>query len=292
MTAFLKAHFTARRDSFKLSVDLQGDKGEIVAIVGPNGSGKSSTLHTIAGLIPIDKGSISLNGRTLDDGKRRMPVHLRDCALVFQDHRLFPHMSVIDNVAFSPRTRMKKAKARKVAEEWIDRLSLDELAERNTVDLSGGQHQRIAIARALASEPALLMLDEPLSALDIDATREMRQFLKDTLETFDGVTLIVTHDPTDALALADRILVIEAGGVTQSGSPEALSEHPATRYVAEFVGLNRIEGHAYGNRVQTHTGAEMTVAEPQQGPVALIIHPSAVALHASKPSGSPRNTFP
>jgi molybdate transport system ATP-binding protein len=292
MTASLNAQFAAERDGFKFSIDVRGDKGDIIAIVGPNGSGKSSALHAIAGLVPISEGTISLNGRSLDDGKRRVPVDRRNCALVFQDHRLFPHMSVIDNVAYAPRTRMKKAKARKVAQQWIDRLGLDELTKRNPQDLSGGQHQRIAIARALASDPDLLMLDEPLSALDVDATRVMRQFLKETLSSYDGVTLLVTHDPTDALALADKILVIESGKVSQSGSPTQIKEHPATRYVAEFVGINRLEGQAQGNHVLIHSGAEVTTAEQHEGPVALIIHPSAVALHASQPSGSPRNTFP
>lgn len=292
MNKLLRVQIEIDRGDLKLRIDFDADEGETIAIVGPNGSGKSTLLHCVAGLVVPDHGEIFLGTRALDHDRQRVPAHERCCALLFQNHELFPHLNVLDNVAFSLGVNSSKKASRSKARSWLDKLSLTQLTNSMPSELSGGQTQRVALARALASEPDLLLLDEPLSALDLQATQDLRRLLREILQDFSGVTLFVTHEPSDALALAGRILVLEAGVVTQFGTADELREHPATPYVAEFVGLNRLVGIAHGDHVVLEGSAELTIADDVSGAVAVLIHPRAVAIHTSHPEGSPRNVLP
>jgi molybdate transport system ATP-binding protein len=157
--------------------------------------------------------------------------------------------------------------------------------------LSGGQAQRVALARALASDPAALLLDEPLTALDATTRIEVRRDLRTYLSGFAGPTVLVTHDPVDALALADHVAILEAGRITQTGTISEVASRPRSRYVADLIGTNLVRGEARGTRIETETGTVLTIAEPGQGPVFATVHPSAVALHQREPEGSPRNRW-
>jgi molybdate transport system ATP-binding protein len=201
-------------------------------------------------------------------------------------------MTVIDNVAFGPRCDGKsRAESRAIGRTWLRRFGLEAFADAKPRTLSGGQAQLVALARALASEPKVLLLDEPLAALDagtrIDVRRDLVRFLAD----FDGPTVLVTHDPVDAFVLADRVVVIEHGAVTQQGTIAEISARPASRYVADLVGTNLIRGTADGTTVTTESGVALVIAEPQHGPVLATIAPGAITLHADEPSSSARNRW-
>jgi molybdate transport system ATP-binding protein len=204
-------------------------------------------------------------------------------------------MSARDNVAFGLRARgVSRAAAHDRADEWLDRFGLTDHADARPDALSGGQAQRVALARALATEPGLLLLDEPLAALDATTRVHVRAELRRHLATFAGVRILVTHDPVDALVLADRLVIVEAGRVTQSGTPAQITSHPATRYVADLVGINLLHGRLHGSTVRLDGGAELVVAPPEpvpDGDVALAIRPQAIALYPQRPDGSPRNTW-
>ena len=278
-----------------LEIELDVAEGETVALLGPNGSGKTTALRTLAGLLPIDAGRIELDGEVLDDPVTEawLPPEQRRIAVVFQDYLLFPNLSALDNVAFGLRRMgMQKRQARDIAAGWLERFGLTTHADNRPAHLSGGQAQRVALARALATEPRLLLLDEPLAALDAGTRVEMRSDLRRHLTTFPGIGVLVTHDPVDALALADRVVVLEAGRVVQTGTIPDIAAQPRSRYVAELVGVNLLRGYADGTTVTLTTDGALTIAEPAHGDVWILIHPHAVALHRSRPDGSPRNTWP
>ena len=292
----LDATIDVRLDRFHLDLSLQAADGEVVALLGPNGAGKTTVLRAIAGLQPLDQGSISLDGITLDDpaGDTFVPTSRRPVGVVFQDYLLFPRLTALDNVAFGLRARgMSKADARARAYGWLDRLGIGEHAHAKPRTLSGGQAQRVALARALATEPRLLLLDEPLAALDASSKLQVRTELRRHLATFVGARLLITHDPVDALVLADRLVILEAGRVTQTGTPAEIAARPRSRYVAELVGINLLPGTAIDEHtVRLDTGAELTVADPVPGAdLAIAIRPRAIALHRHRPDGSPRNTW-
>ncbi len=292
----LRADIEVRLGQLDLKLKLTVDDGEVVALLGPNGAGKTTALRAIAGLQPIDAGRISLDGAVLDDPTVDLlvPTAERPIGVVFQDYLLFPRLSALDNVAFGLRARgTPKETARAEARRWLDRFGLGEHAKSKPRALSGGQAQRVALARALATGPRLLLLDEPLAALDASARLEVRTELRRYLATFAGARLLVTHDPVDAIVLADRLVVIEAGRVTQSGTPARVAAHPASRYIAQLVGINLLHGSAAGEHtVRLDSGASLTVADPVPGPdLAVAIRPQAVALHRQEPEGSPRNTW-
>src|SRR5690606_23995610 len=224
-----------------LDVSLRVAAGEVVALLGPNGAGKTTALRALAGLRPLDAGRIALGDTVLDDPAAGVfvPPDRRPVGVVFQDYLLFPHLSVMDNVAFGLRCRgARRAEARRAAVEWLDRVGLAAQAARRPRDLSGGQAQRVALARALAVHPRLLLLDEPLAALDARIRLETRAHLQRRLRDQQAAPLLVTHDPLDAMVLADRVVVVEDGRVVQEGDAAEITRRPRTDYVARLAGLN------------------------------------------------------
>ncbi len=288
----LVAELRVTRGTFRLEFDLTAEPGEVLALLGPNGAGKSTALRALAGLVSLDGGRIDLGGRRLADIGLQLPPHRRPIGVVFQDYLLFPHLTALDNVAFGPRSQGRsKPAARAVAGALLDSVGLAEHAQARPRQLSGGQAQRVALARALAVEPALLLLDEPLAALDARTRLEVRGLLRRRLAAFPGVTVLVTHDPVDAAVLADRVVVIEAGAVVQTGTPAEIARHPATEYVARLVGLNLLTGTADGTVVSLDPVGEVLLAHPARGPVQLAFPPSAVSLFLERPTGTPRNLW-
>ncbi|MBU2662711.1 ABC transporter ATP-binding protein [Actinoplanes bogorensis] len=286
----LAASITVRRDGFTLDVELTAEPGEVVALLGPNGAGKTTTLRALAGLLQLDAGEITLDGVRLDP----LPPEQRRIGVVFQDYLLFPHLSALDNVAFGPRCRrVPRAEARQNAQKWLDRVGLADHVRKKPRQLSGGQAQRVALARALASEPRMLLLDEPLAALDARTRLDTRAQLRGHLAAFPGATVLVTHDPLDALMLADRLVIIEDGRVVQTGDAATITAEPRTDYVARLVGLNLYHGRADGTTVTLPDGFTLITASASSASAVFVAFPpSAVSLYPSRPDGSPRNTWP
>lgn len=279
-----------RRGGFTLDLTVEVARGEVLAVLGPNGAGKTTLLRALAGLTALTSGSIVLDGTVLDDGTAPpLPADRRRVGLVFQSYRLFPHLSVLDNVGFAPRSAGASRRAsRAAAQVWLDRLAVGELADRRPGELSGGQAQRVALARALASHPRLLLLDEPLAALDARTRLQVRSSLAEHLRAVDAPVLVVTHDPVEAMVLADRLLVLEAGRVVQQGPPGEVARRPATDYVARLVGLNLYAGRRDGDHVVLDDGARLAVPPGPQvpGEVLVAVRPSAVGVHTAQPVGS------
>lgn len=277
-----------------LDMELTINEDEVVALLGPNGAGKTTLLRAIAGLVPFSSGHIRLDGQVLEDTAtgKYVPTERRPIGFVFQDYLLFPHLSVLDNVAFGLRsrgTRTREASAK--AAEWLDRVGLSSYAKAKPDALSGGQRQRVALARALAPDPRLLLLDEPLAALDVTTRAEVRRDLKRHLASFKGIRLVVTHDPLEAVALADRLVVIESGRLVQTGTPAEVTERPRSQYVADLVGVNLLRGEADHGSIRMPSGMVVAAAGAESGDVFVVIHPRAVAIHRSRPEGSPRNVW-
>jgi len=296
MTGVLDAHLVVQRDTgFRLDIEVSIAAGEVVALLGPNGAGKTTALRALAGLTPLTDGRIRVGGDVLDDPAARAwtPPEDRPAGVVFQDYLLFPHLTVLDNVAFGPRSRgAGRSEARALAADWLSRVGLSEYARRKPRQLSGGQAQRVALARALVGDPALLLLDEPLAALDARTRLDTRAELHRHLSEHPGATLLVTHDPLDALVLADRLVIVEDGAVVQQGDAATITARPRTDYVARLVGLNLYRGPAADRVVRVNGDFALTVAEPIDGDVFVAFPPAAVAVHSHRPDGSPRNTWP
>ncbi|GIF37853.1 ABC transporter ATP-binding protein [Actinoplanes xinjiangensis] len=287
--ALLDARLVVRRDAFRLDIELRIAPGETVALLGPNGAGKTTALRALAGLTPLVDGHLTLDGRDLSDE----PPERRPIGVVFQDYLLFPHLSARDNVAFGPRRHgMDRTSAHAVADRWLDRVGLAGYGRRKPRHLSGGQAQRVALARALAVDPVLLLLDEPLAALDARTRLETRGELRRHLAAHPGATLLVTHDPLDALVLADRLVIVEQGRVVQEGDAATITARPRTDYVARLVGLNLYRGRGSGNTVTIAGDFALTSTDSVEGDAFVAFPPAAVALHPSRPDGSPRNTWP
>ncbi|HEU5111751.1 MAG TPA: ATP-binding cassette domain-containing protein, partial [Acidimicrobiia bacterium] len=291
----LHASFGLRRgESFRLDLTLSIPPGSTVALLGPNGAGKSTAVAAIAGLLAIESGAIRLAGNPLDEPANDLfiPPEDRRIGVVFQDYLLFPRLTVIENVAFGLRSRgVSRTEAMQRAKNWLDRLELTGLDRRKPPQLSGGQAQRVALARALVIEPDLLLLDEPLSALDVTTRVELRRVLARHLEEFPGPRLVITHDPTEAFLLADQVHIIENGAVTQAGSPDEIRLRPRTPYAADLAGSNLLIGHASDGKVEVGSHLIHLAEQVIEGEVLLTIRPSAISLHRDPPEGSPRNTW-
>jgi len=291
----LEASIRLTLGPLNLEMELTIDEDEVVALLGPNGAGKTTLLRAIAGLVPFRSGHVVLDGKVLEDTAtgQYVPTERRPIGFVFQDYLLFPHLSVLDNVAFGLRSRgtPRRAAADK-AIQWLDRVGLKSYARAKPSELSGGQRQRVALARALAPDPRLLLLDEPLSALDVTTRAEVRRDLKHHLASFQGIRLLVTHDPLEAVALADRLIVIEAGRLVQTGTSAEVTERPRSQYVADLVGVNLLRGAADHGSVQLPGGTAVAAAGAESGEVFAVIHPRAIAIYRSRPEGSPRNVWP
>ncbi|MEJ7741453.1 MAG: ABC transporter ATP-binding protein [Nocardioidaceae bacterium] len=288
----LETAFVVRRPDHVTEVSLNGRPGEVIGLIGPNGAGKSTTLRALAGLVQISSGEIRLAGRVLASPTQHVPASQRNVGYVFQDHLLFPHLRVLDNVAFGPRARgASRRTAKKRAGEWLERLSVAHLADRHPRHLSGGQAQRVAIARALACEPALLLLDEPTAALDATGAMTLRTQLREHLSGFAGVSILVTHTALDAMVVADRLVVLDAGRVVQTGTPADVAAHPRTPHVAALVGLNLVRGFATRGVIDLGGSQSIVAAEPISGPAFAAFAPSTVSLFTDRPAGSPRNVW-
>ncbi|MEU1812785.1 ABC transporter ATP-binding protein [Micromonospora aurantiaca (nom. illeg.)] len=291
----LDARLVVQRGTFQLDIDLRIGRGETVALLGPNGAGKTTALRALAGLTPLSAGQITLDGRDLDRPDTRVwaPPEDRPIGVVFQDYLLFPHLSARDNVAFGPRRHgIDRSTAHATADRWLDRVGLAEHGRRKPRQLSGGQAQRVALARALAVDPVLLLLDEPLAALDARTRLETRAELHRHLAAHPGATLLVTHDPLDALVLADRLVIVEHGRVVQEGDAATITAQPRTDYVARLVGLNLYRGTADGHTITLTDDFALTTTDTLRGEAFVAFPPAAVALHPHRPDGSHRNTWP
>ena len=293
MSGALHATVAVVRDGFDLDVSLDAESGHTVAVLGPNGAGKTTLLSALAGLVPLDRGSVVLGGDVLDDAPGGVHVKPEDrpVGVMFQDGLLFPHLSALDNVAFGLRARgTRKPEARRAAGEWLERVGVAHRATARPSALSGGEAQRVALARALVTDPALLLLDEPMSALDVAVRAEVRRDLLRHLASFPGVRVLVTHDPLEAAALAERLVVLEAGRVVQTGTPADLAARPRTQYVATLAGTNLFRGTGRGREIEVGTHV-LVSATALAGDVLAVVHPRAVALSVVHPEGSPRNVW-
>jgi molybdate transport system ATP-binding protein len=279
-----------------VDLELSVGDGQTLAMLGPNGAGKSTALAAIAGLVRPDAGTIRLDGRTLSSSippDTWVPPHDRGVALLAQEPRLFPHLSVLDNVAFGPHSAgVPRAAARNRARRWLLQTGCLDLADRGPATLSGGQGQRVAIARALAAQPRLLLLDEPLSALDVEVAPAVRQLLRHVLA--GRTTVLVTHDVLDAVLLADRVAVVEGGQVVEEGPTAQVLSRPTSTFAARIAGLNLVRGIASGSSVVSESlRIEGLADEPlTNGQEAVaVFSPNAVSVFRERPVGSPRNSL-
>lgn len=271
------------------AVELSVAPATTTALIGPNGAGKSTLLDIVAGRLRPDSGHVVAAGRDLT----ALAAHRRGIGLLAQDPLLFPHLSVRQNVEFGPRSAGRtRASARRAAEDWLARVGASALADRMPGQLSGGQAQRVAIARALAAEPSVVLLDEPLAAVDIDAAPALRHLLRDVLA--DRTAVVATHDILDALLLADRVAVLDAGRVVESGPTEEVLSRPRSDFAARIAGLNLLRGvwdgaALVGLGVSVHGHPHETLAVG--GHAVAVFSPSAVAVYRQAGAGSPRNVL-
>ena len=289
----LDAHVVVqRRDGFRLDVALGASAGEVVAVMGPSGAGKSTLVSAITGLVRLDSGFVRIDGREVASASRHAPPAQRGAVLLGQDARLFPHLSARDNVAFGLRARgVARSTAAREADRWLERVGLGGWGGRRPSELSGGQQQRVALARALATHPRLLLLDEPLTALDAETAGDVRGLLREQLTAVRATAIVVTHDAVDAAALARRLLVVEDGTVVQEGPVQRVLAAPATRFAAAMSGLNRIVGVARdGAWRSTDDALELRAADEHSrveasvdgDALAALVRPSSVHLEADR----------
>jgi molybdate transport system ATP-binding protein len=278
----------ATREAFRLEVDFEADNDEIVAVVGPNGAGKTTLLRLLAGLDPVVSGFLRVDDQVWLDTSAGvfLPPEKRRVGYVPQSGLLFPNLNVLENVAFG-----LEKQQRDQAAHWLERLELSNLADSSPDRLSGGQVQLVAFARAQARRPLLLLLDEPLASVDVANRAAVRRVIRRELRVSPGYRIFVTHDPLEAAALADRVIVLDSGRVVQSGSIDDLSSHPRSPYVAELVGMNFFSGQAHNGSIALAGGASLVSAAVPDGPAFATVHPRAVSLYDRQPSGSPRNVW-
>jgi iron(III) transport system ATP-binding protein len=236
------------------NVSFQLENGEILALVGPSGCGKTTTLRLIAGLERADSGLIRIDGQVVTSDTAFVPPERRGVGMVFQDHALFPHLNVFDNVAFGLRGK-KNVDIKSTVNEMLKMVGLDALAKRFPHALSGGERQRVALARALAPRPVLVLMDEPFSSLDTDLRLEMREQVRGLLKAMQATVLFVTHDQEEALYMGDRLAVFKKGHLEQLGTPEQVFQDSATRFVAEFMGNSSfVTGEITPDGIRTEMG--------------------------------------
>jgi iron(III) transport system ATP-binding protein len=260
-------------------ISFECKAGEVTCLIGHSGCGKTTLLRLMAGLLPLQSGEIALNGSTIASPSLMVPPELRSVGMVFQEGALFPHMSVIDNVAFGLRGNGAKERAR----EWLARVGLSDYAERYPDSLSGGQRQRVALARAMAPEPAVLLFDEPYANLDVPLRRTLRKDARQIIRETGAVGVFVTHDPDEVLAMGDNVVVLDQGVMVESGTPQTLYEAPTSRYTAELFGdPQMIEGVLHDGGVTSPLGewdrnvlTDPTIAN---GPVTLIVDANQLML--------------
>ncbi|MGC4962755.1 sulfate/molybdate ABC transporter ATP-binding protein [Gordonia sp. DT101] len=270
--------------------------GSTTAVVGPNGAGKTTLLRVIAGLLTNGRSMIALDGEILCDGRTSVPAHRRGVALLSQDARLFPHLTVRSNIAFAPSAqRLSRAEVAARVDRWLEATEVADLADRKPDELSGGQAQRVAIARALAAQPRILLLDEPFRALDVDVAGRLRALLRDLLDDRSRTTVMVTHDVVDVVTLAEEMVVVDDGHAVDSGPAAAVLANPVNAFVARLAGLNLVSGRWDGTSVVTDGIAVAgTVAEPVHTGrhATAVFSPDGVAVFTSPPSdASFRNVF-
>ncbi|NIM05983.1 MAG: ATP-binding cassette domain-containing protein [Armatimonadetes bacterium] len=284
---------------FNLSVAFEAEAGETLVIIGPSGCGKTTTLNIISGLLRPDKGRVVLDDRTLFDSSAEIdvPVDKRAIGYVFQDFALFPHLSVTDNVAYglSCRKMSKQQTAERV--DWaLEMVGLKEMAHRKPPLLSGGEKQRVALARAIALDSPLLLLDEPLGALDAQTRQSVRGELRAVLKKVKRMTIMVTHDHVDALTFGDKICVLDKGEIIQFGDKHELLVRPRCKFVAELTGANFFEGtisslRHHGLAAVRVGDSTLYVATEEMGDTLLSFYPSDVTLGLNPPTGSAVNVF-
>ena len=300
-------------NTFHLSLDLAAVQGQTTVLLGESGAGKSTVLRHVAGLLTPQKGHISLGDSVYFDSEQgiNIPPQERPFGYVFQDYALFPHLTVFENVAFGLRAQyLSRPIIRQRVGAALEQVHLPGLEQRRPAQLSGGQQQRVAIARALALQPHVLLLDEPLSALDVQTRREVRQELRRILAEVETTTLLVTHTYLEALLFGQHILVLDDGHILQQGGQRELLEHPRSSYVAELIGVNFFRGHIIRYESPTvcvmsvHNGSqhaeilatlheqEAHTPRPQTGEEAyVIVEPRSITLYPTLPDSSARNAF-
>ena len=302
VTRDLTADASVTRGELVLTAHVTARAGAVLGVVGPNGAGKTTLLRVLAGLTAVDTGVVQLGERVLDHPATGVwvPPHERRIGVVFQEPRLFAHLSVMDNVAFALRSGgLTRRASRAAVGPWLERFDLLDVSRRAADELSGGQAARVALARAMAADPMALLLDEPTASLDPRYRSAVRAELRRHLDLFDGPVVIVTHDPLEAMTLADDLVVLEAGHVVQRGSPSEVARRPATDYVARFVGLNVYRGiySRADRRVQLESGGSLVAAAgeplPDATPVLAAVRPGAISVHTVRPEHiSTRNVWP
>ena len=302
---FLELTATVRRREFTLDVSLSVARGEVVAVLGPNGSGKSTLLGVLAGLLRPDAGRVVLAGKVLTDTVAgvHVPTHHRGVGLLAQQALLFPHLTALANVAFGPRCHgVGRREAAERAGRLLAEVDVAELARRRPSQLSGGQAQRVALARALAGEPELLLLDEPLAALDVDSAPALRGLLRRVLRgsgpdapaSPPTTGLLVSHDVLDALVLADRVIVMTAGSIVEQGPTREVLTRPRSPFAARIAGLNLVPGVGTAGGLRTADGTTVAGQDAGEGladgsAAVAVFPPSAVSVFRTRPDGSPRN---
>ncbi|MEU5841055.1 ATP-binding cassette domain-containing protein [Rhodococcus sp. NPDC047139] len=287
----------ARVDARGVDIRLDVAQGSIVAVLGPNGAGKSTLLGVVSGLLRPDTGRVELGGRLLTDTATGVAVasHDRSVVLLAQQALLFPHLTVAANVEFAPRSAgVGRREARARAVRWLKEVDAEDLADRRPHELSGGQAQRVALARALAAEPRLLLLDEPMAALDVTATPVLRSLLRRVLRDSGRTALLVTHDPLDVLALADRVILLEGGRIVEDGPVRRVLTRPRSAFAARIAGVNLVTGTGCEDALEStggHVYGRVHADCVPGAPAVAVFAPSAVAVYTDPPHGSPRNAL-
>lgn len=290
----LEAEIQVRLSQFTLDAALAMKEGEVVALLGPSGAGKSTVLRALSGFLRLSGGRVALDGSVLEEPGRHIHVapERRPVSMMFQEYLLFPHLSALENAAFGLRARgMDRNQAREKALAALKLLGVDHLASARPRQMSGGQQQRVAMARALVTEPKLMLLDEPLAALDVEIRGDLRRYLRAVLHQIPAASILVTHDLLDAVAIADRMMVIENGHIVQSGTPAEVTARPRSQFVARLVGVNLLRGTARESVVDLADGGQLQLSHPESGSVLAMITPAAITVSRKQPQDPGANTW-